>query len=82
MKRADQQARLVVHRLRQRYKEERTACVNRIRGLLTEFGLVFAQGPDAVRLALPEVMEDVADAETICEAVARPNMRFVPVKSI
>ena len=25
---------------------------------------------------------DVADAEAICEAVARPNMRFVPVKSI
>ena len=25
---------------------------------------------------------DVADAEAICEAVARPNMRFVPVKSV
>jgi len=25
---------------------------------------------------------DVADAEAICEAVGRPNMRFVPVKSI
>ncbi len=24
---------------------------------------------------------DAADAEAICEAVARPNMRFVPVKS-
>ncbi|WP_232431354.1 IS110 family transposase [Cupriavidus sp. UYPR2.512] len=26
--------------------------------------------------------KDVADAEAICEAVARPNMRFVPVKNI
>ncbi len=25
---------------------------------------------------------DAADAEAICEAVARPNMRFVPIKSI
>jgi transposase len=25
---------------------------------------------------------DVADAEAICEAVARPNMRFVPIKSV
>jgi transposase len=24
---------------------------------------------------------DVADAEAICEAVARPNMRFVPIKN-
>jgi transposase len=24
---------------------------------------------------------DVADAEAICEAVQRPNMRFVPVKT-
>jgi len=24
---------------------------------------------------------DVADAEAICEAVARPNMRFVPIKT-
>ena len=25
---------------------------------------------------------DAADAEAICEAVARPNMRFVPVKNV
>ena len=25
---------------------------------------------------------DAADAEAICEAVARPNMRFVPIKDI
>ena len=26
--------------------------------------------------------DDVADAEAICEAVARPNMRFVPIKNL
>ena len=61
IKTVDQQALLAVHRLREGYKEERTACVNRIRGLLTEFGFVFAQSPDALRLALPEVMEDATN---------------------
>jgi transposase len=43
-----------------------------------------------VRLIAPQLVKpyvktnknDVADAEAICEAVARPNMRFVPVKSL
>src|SRR5215510_1326878 len=43
-----------------------------------------------VRLMAPQFIKpyvktnknDVADAEAVCEAVARPNMRFVPVKSV
>src|SRR5476649_1095746 len=43
-----------------------------------------------VRLMAPQFVKpyvktnknDVADAEAICEAVGRPNMRFVPIKSI
>ena len=43
-----------------------------------------------VRLMAPQFVKpyvktnknDVADAEAICEAVARPNMRFVPLKSV
>src|ERR1700687_5232038 len=43
-----------------------------------------------VRLMAPQFVKpyvktnknDVADAEAICEAVGRPNMRFVPVKTI
>jgi hypothetical protein len=43
-----------------------------------------------VRLIAPQFVKpyvktnknDVADAEAICEAVGRPNMRFVPIKSI
>jgi transposase len=61
VKTAQQQALLAVHRLREGYKEERTACINRIRGLLSEFGLVFAQSPDALRLALPEALEDASN---------------------
>jgi len=25
---------------------------------------------------------DMADAEAVCEAVSRPNMRFVPIKNV
>jgi transposase len=61
IKTLEQQAQLAVHRLREGYKEERTACINRIRGLLAEFGLVFAQSPEALRRALPEALEDAAN---------------------
>jgi transposase len=61
IKTVEQQAQLAVHRLREGYKEERTACINRIRGLLAEFGLVFAQSPEALRRALPEALEDAAN---------------------
>jgi transposase len=43
-----------------------------------------------VRLMAPQFVKpyvktnknDAADAEAICEAVARPNMRFVPIKNV
>ena len=57
----DQQAQLAVHRLREGFKEERTALINRIRGLLTEFGLVFPQSPEALRSVLAEVIEDASN---------------------
>ena len=61
IKTAEQQGILCVHRLREGYKEERTACINRIRGLLAEFGLVFPQSPDALRHALPDALEDASN---------------------
>jgi transposase len=56
-----QQAVLAVHRLREGYKEERTGCINRIRGLLAEFGLVFLLSPEALRLQLADVIEDASN---------------------
>jgi len=47
-KNAEQQARLVVHRLRQGWQEERTAGLNRLRGLLAEFGQVYAISAAAI----------------------------------
>jgi transposase len=61
LKTAEQQGQLAVHRLREGFKEERTGLINRIRGLLGEFGLSFAQSPDALRAALPAVIEDASN---------------------
>ena len=61
VKTAAQQGQLAVHRLREGFKEERTALINRIRGLLTEFGLVFPQSPEGLRKVLAEVIEDGAN---------------------
>ena len=52
MKTVEQQAALCVHRLRQGLVEERTALINRLRGLLTEFGVVAPLSPDKLRREL------------------------------
>ncbi len=61
IKTAEQQGQLAVHRLREGFKEERTALINRIRGLLAEFGLVVPQGPEALRHVLADVIEDASN---------------------
>ena len=52
---------LCVHRLREGFKEERTACINRIRGLLAEFGIVLPQSPRVLRAHLHDILEDASN---------------------
>jgi transposase len=47
-----------VHRIRSRLIQDRTALINQIRGLLTEYGIVIPQGMSKVKRALPEILED------------------------
>jgi transposase len=61
VKSIEQQSMLCVHRLREGFKAERVACINRIRGLLAEFGLVFAQSPVALQAVLSDVLEDASN---------------------
>jgi transposase len=49
VKSIEQQAVLTLHRVRLGFVEERTATINRIRGLLSEFGVVMAQRAIEVR---------------------------------
>lgn len=50
---------------------------------LGEFGhTVKLMAPQFVKPYVKTNKNDAADAEAICEAVGRPNMRFVPAKSV
>jgi len=64
VKSCEQQGVMSLHRVREGIKEERTSCINRIRGLLAEFGLVFAQSPKALRAELADVIEDASNELT------------------
>ena len=61
VKSVEQQSMLCVHRLREGIKTDRTACINRIRGLLAEFGLVVTQGADKLKDVLSELLEDASN---------------------
>ena len=50
---------------------------------LSEFGhTVKLMSPQFVKPYVKTNKHDMADAEAICDAVTRPNMRFVPIKNV
>jgi transposase len=59
VKSLEQQARLSVHRMRQGFTEQRTATINRIRGLLAEFGIVLPLKAATVRREAAVCLEDL-----------------------
>jgi transposase len=58
VKSAEQQAVLALHRVRQGLIQHRTALVNQLRGLLTEFGLVIPKGRYQTHEYIPAILED------------------------
>ena len=69
VKTVDQQARLARHRVREGWKEERTALGNRMRGLLGEFGLMIPKSQAALGKALIEALHDERVPEPVRELV-------------
>ena len=71
IKSVEQQAALCVHRLRQGLVEERTTLINRLRGLLTEFGVVAPLSPEKLRreLASCQDPDDVRLPATVRQLV-------------
>ncbi len=61
VKTCEQQGVMSLHRVREGFKEERTACINRIRAVLGEHGLVFGKSPKALRAVLADVIEDAGN---------------------
>ena len=59
VKTVEQHGQLFVHRARQAYVDERTALLNRIRGLLSELGIVMALSANTVRREACKYLEDL-----------------------
>jgi transposase len=54
----EQQAILCLHRIRQGLIKERTALINQLRGLLSEFGLILPKGRYSAQHDIPGILED------------------------
>lgn len=54
----EQQAVLSLHRIRQGLVGERTALINQLRGLLSEFGLIMPKGRYSAQHHIPSILED------------------------
>jgi transposase len=59
IKSEDAQGRLSIHRVRQGFIEQRTATINRIRGLLSEYGHVLPQRAEVVRREAGQCLEEL-----------------------
>ena len=61
IKHVEQQAVLAVRRVRQALVKARTAQANRIRGLLSEFGLILPQGIAHISKRVPELLDSAGN---------------------
>lgn len=59
IKSEEQQSRLAVHTAREGYVAQRTATINRIRGLLTEVGIVMPKKAETIRKLAQQHLEDL-----------------------
>jgi len=57
----EQQAILSMHRVRQGLIKERTALINQLRGLLSEFGLIMPKGRYSAQHHIPDILEDAGN---------------------
>jgi len=62
IKSPEQQAMLVVHRLRASAVTDHTRTINQIRGLLAEFGIVIPQGVETFKRQWPQIRREQGDA--------------------
>lgn len=61
IKSPEQQAILSIHRMREHWVRERTALMNRMRALLSEFGLIIPVGRSSLMKQVPLMLEDASN---------------------
>ncbi len=64
VKTVEQQDIQALHRIRQEQVRQRTALVNQIRGLLSEYDIVISRRVESLRNALPDILEDAENKLT------------------
>lgn len=64
VKRIEQQDMQTLHRVREGMMKDRVALINRIRGLLSEYGVVIAKTVSNLRRQLPGILEDAQNGLT------------------
>ena len=74
IKGTEQQAVLMMHRVRQLLVRQRTMVANAIRGHLAEFGIVIRQGVKALPQALPSLLQE---ADTSLPPIARSMLALL-----
>ena len=77
IKTLEQQAVLCLHRVRQGFVEERTATINRLRGLLAEFGFVLPQKAAEVRRRATEWLEQLPPRAACAVRDLREHLRVL-----
>jgi transposase len=81
VKSLEQQADLCLHRARQGFVEERTATINRLRGLLAEFGHVIPQRAVEMRRQVPLLLEQLPARAARCVADLLEHVRELERKT-
>ena len=66
IKSVQQQADLSMHRVRQGFVVERTATLNRVRGVMAEFGFVLPNGAEQLRRQVPLLLEQLPTRVVRC----------------
>lgn len=70
-----------MHRMRSGFVEEHTAFVNRLRGLLIEFGVFLPQAIEAFRSRFSEALEDATSEMTDAVRMALIVREIGPLRS-
>jgi len=80
----EQQSLQALHRLRESAVRDRTALSNQIRGLLSEFGIIFNQGISNIKKGLPGVLEDAENGLTYTfrDALALKYQQFTQLDEL
>ena len=71
VKTVDQQAVLMLHKVRDLLVRQRTMLINALRGHLAEFGIVAAQGPAGVKSAIAQFRTDQASLPELARSAIR-----------